>query len=286
VAKPAVIRQAESQKPETGKLKIETGVAPRRELLPHERKHDFAGHVARADTTGRMVARTLRAAFPGYARAVAADAAQRSITDIPNASAGFPHALSSRIEKILGVARRYGYTQVYAERKKATGRGKEIPAQIKMKAARVKSGEPPIAWFNAQAVVSDFVNETSKRARARAIDLMKDGLSGDDLAWATEEDLVKAASGWIDFLGSEAGRAAVAAGRHDAFGELDSEIERYVRSEVIDRNTCDVCADHDGDEWSNYDDIDWQPGDDCEGGDACRGQLIPVFEDEGVVVLE
>jgi hypothetical protein len=278
-------------------------VVPNRDLKPFEKKHDFAGHVERADITARNVARILRGALPAYVHALAQDASHRHISDIANATAPAPHALTGRIERILSVARRYGHGQVYAERYRATGRGKNDPlkpCEKKTAASEVLAqganagialqetprGPKKTAWFNAQALISDYQNEVSKRVRARVIDLAKDGLEGDNLAWAAEEDLVKAASGWLDRLGSEAGRAAAAAGRDEAFAELDPEIGSYVRSEVMDRNTCEPCEAGDGQEWASYDEIDWQPGDDCEGGDACRGQIIPVFADEGVVVLE
>ena len=290
VAKPAAVRQAESQ---TVKGKAGDEIVPWRELKQIEKKHDFAGHVARADTTARVVARLLRAGAPEYVAAIAADASRRHITDIANASAGFPHALAARVEKILGVARRYGKEQVYRERRKATGRSRNAAiANLKLEisdqgqAALAAPKRKVTAWFNAQAVIADYQNEVSKRVRARAIDLAKDGLEGEELQTSVTRDILGAADGWIDRLGEEAGRAGVASGRDEAFAELDSEIASYVRSELMDHNTCAVCEQGDGQEWSNYDEIDWQPGDDCEGGDACRGQIIPVFEDEGAVILE
>jgi hypothetical protein len=78
----------------------------------------------------------------------------------------------------------------------------------------------------------------------------------------------------------------VAGGRSSAFEELQAEIVKYVRSEAMDQNTCEPCAAGDGQEWDSLEDVDWVPGDDCEGHDACRGQLMPVFEDEGQTILE
>lgn len=77
----------------------------------------------------------------------------------------------------------------------------------------------------------------------------------------------------------------MAGGRFTGFQELAGEIGSYVRSEAMDQNTCGPCEEGDGREWKSLDDVDWSPGDDCEGVDACRGQLMPIFEDEGTVQL-
>jgi hypothetical protein len=259
---------------------------PSRELKAVEKKHDFQGHVDRADTTARQVKRVLKAGMPGYVKALASDAARREVADIRNASAVVPHAMQSRLEKVLSVAHKYGHEQVYAERRKATGRPKNVPVQnSKVQMTEAKATKKPVS-FTAQATISDWENELTKRVFARTLDYMRDGVEGSDLVDKVASDISDASDGWLSRLADEAGRGAVAGGRDNAFRELGQEIASYVRSEVMDRNTCENCEKGDGTEWPSYDDIDWQPGDDCDGGDACRGQIIPVFEDEGAVILE
>ena len=252
----------------------------------------------RADTTGRQVKRVLKAGVAPYVKALASDAARREVADMRNASAVVPHAMSARLEKVLQVAHTYGRGQVYAERRKATGRGKNVPVGSRQLAVGSEQARPGVAVllaagaikkpvsFNAVATISDWENELTKRVFARTLDYMRDGVEGDDLVDKVAGDIMDGSDAWLSRLADEAARGAVAGGRDSAFQELQTEISSYVRSEIMDRNTCEACEAGDGHEWSSYDDIDWQPGDDCEGGDACRGQIIPVFEDEGAVVLE
>jgi hypothetical protein len=286
--------------------------APSRALTAIEKKHDFQGHVDRADTTGRQVKRVLKSGMAPYVKALASDAGRREVADVRNASAVVPHAMAARLEKVLSVAHRYGHDQVYAERRKATGRGKNVPAKLsaerslecgsdaaalkavaalpqsKAPAAQLlaeKANKKPVS-FTVQATISDWENELTKRVFARTLDYMRDGIEGDQLVKKVADDITTGSDGWLSRLADEAARGAVAGGRDNAFRELGPEISSYVRSEVMDRNTCENCQAGDGHEWASYDDIDWQPGDDCDGGDACRGQIIPVFEDEGAVILE
>jgi hypothetical protein len=282
----AGVSQGSKQKAEGEKRQARFAMAeaPSRELKAIEKKHDFQGHVDRADATGRQLKRVLKSRMPEYVQALARDAAQRHVSDIRNVAASMPSALAGRVDKVLKVAHRYGYAQVYAERKRATGRGKDVPAQM-LAEGRTKATKKPFS-FSVEATISDWENELTKRVVARTLDYMRDGLEGADLVKKVSGDVMSASDGWLSRLADEAARAAVAGGRDAAFRELDGEIASYVRSEVMDRNTCEPCAAGDGHEWPSYDEIDWQPGDDCEGGDACRGQIIPVFEDEGAVILE
>jgi hypothetical protein len=264
--------------------------APRRELLPHEKKHDFNAHIERQDRTARVVAKILRGAATDLVGAVAKQAAVTPIAQMHTVTASADHQLTARIEKSLGVSHRFGYCQVYAERKRATGRGKNVP--VKNLKGVTLSAKPPKhqVRFVAEATISDFNNEVAKRARARAIDLAKEGITGDELASQVSKDVLAAPDGFLDVIGQEASRAALAGGRAAAMEELQPEIAKYVRSEVMDRGTAACaeagggCEEGDGQEFDSYDDAPQPPFEDCAGD--CRGQLIPVFEDEGAVILE
>jgi hypothetical protein len=270
---------------------------PNRDLLPHERKHDFAAHVERQDKTALVVAGILRRAKGDLVRRIARQAALTPISQMQSVAVSFDHQLAAKVEQALGVAHRFGYDQVYAERFKATGRGKNVPVQNlrKLAEASVALAEKPKppkhnVRFVAEASVSDFNNEVSKRARARAIDLAKEGATGDELEDQVTKDVVGATDGFLDVIGQEASRAAVAGGRADAMDELQPEIARYARSEVMDKGTEECaaagggCYDGDGQEWTDFDEAPQPPFEDCAGD--CRGQLVPIFEDEGVVILE
>jgi hypothetical protein len=275
-----------SQKPPKSLTAAES--KPNRELKPFERKHDFAGHVKRADTTARNVARLLRQAKGPAIRTMAAHLAQLPVAHFDQAALSFDHELAARIANVLKPAHSFGHSQVHAERYRATGRARHVPAQSRATLAETKkrAKKGPEVRFVAEATVSDYTNWLTTRARGAAVDAAKDGLEGEELEKAVVTNLLEGSDSYLDRIAAEAARQAVAAGRDDAFQDLQTEIGSYVRSEVMDQNTCDPCAAGDGTTWNSYDEIDWSPGDDCEGGDACRGQIIPVFEDEGVAILE
>jgi len=138
----------------------------------------------------------------------------------------------------------------------------------------------------AEGTVSDLNNWLTTRIRGSHIDNYKKGLRGETLESAMIRDLQEVSDGPLDRIAIEGSRSAVAGGRYMAFEELDGEIDHYVRSEAMDQNTCGPCEDGDGTEWDSLDEVDWSPGDDCEGDDACRGQLMPVFSDENTTELE
>jgi len=287
-----------------------------RALKPHELKHDFEAHGDRQDKTTRQVARVLRQAKPALVREAARQASQLGIQGLMRLTLPFDYSLAQRLTPLLTRAHAFGHDQVYAERKKATGRGKTVPAQsliardvMPAKAGihvdpRLRGGdshprergEPfllvnrkkkPLAahldnpQFIAEATVTDLEGWVTRAAQTAATSLAKQGLTGQDLEGEIAGEVLALTDGALDRMGMEAARSAVGGGRGDAFGELQDEIARWIRTEAMDQNTCDPCAAGDGAEWTSYDEVDWSPGDDCEGGDACRGQLVGVFADEG-----
>ncbi len=168
-----------------------------------------------------------------------------------------------------------------ASRKKTERAKLSTPAP----AAAKKSSEQDRPGLIAEAAVSDLNNWITARARGAHVDGWKKGLREDDLVKSIVDELEGGADGALDRIAMEAARSAVTGGRYDAFQELESEIDRYARSEAMDQNTCEECAAGDGQEWDSLDEVDWSPGDDCQGQDACRGQLMPIFADEGEVEL-
>lgn len=149
-----------------------------------------------------------------------------------------------------------------------------------------ESADQDQPYLIAEAAVSDLNNAVTARTKAAAIDLSKQGLSDQELEDELFNEMMEGSDAYLDRIADEAARSGVAGGRWSAFEELEGEIGSWVRSEAMDKNTCDPCEEGDGTEWETLDDVDWSPGDDCEGDDLCRGQLMPVFADEGEVESE
>lgn len=280
-----------------------------RALKPHELKHDFDAHGDRQDKTTRQVARVLRQAKPAMVREAARQASQLGVQGMMRLALPFDHALAQRLAPLLKRAHAFGKDQVYAERKRATRRSRTTPP-MKLVARqleenrnpefRIQNSElaaerrvkRPLAahqdnpQFVAEATVTDLQGWVTRAAQTAATDLMKQGLTRQELEGEIAGAVLGLTDGALDRMGMEAARAALGGGRGDALGELQDEISRWIRTEAMDQNTCDPCGSGDGTEWGSYDEIDWSPGDDCEGGDACRGQIVGVFADEGQLVNE
>jgi len=273
--------------------------ASRRELKAWEQKVDYAALRRRQDTTAKKVARILRAAKPAAIKEAARRAAQTATLQMQTLVLPTDYELLAQIEQAVTPAFAYGRTSVRMERKTATGRGPQqkvlalvvgersalpreargLPYLMADRLAAAKNAPRLVA----EATISKFNNWVAPRAIATAIDQRKRGLAGVELEAAIENDLGGMADAGLDKLGMEAGRGALAGGRWATMADFEGEIARYVRSEADDQNTCEICDAADGTEWGSLDEVDWQPGDDCLGGDLCRGQLVAVWADEGTV---
>ena len=254
---------------------------PRRELAKHEKKHDFAGHARRQDGTQTAIRRILGGALPGVVRYAALRISTYDLRSVGQFYLPFDRNLVSRIAASCKIAHIYGYNQVYAERYRATGRSKsDKPRLVKLTSMSAEQDQP---YLIAEAALSDFNNWVTGHATAAHVDAVKLGLDSEDMVSSIIRGFEEGSLAAVDRVAREASRSAVAGGRYAAFAELQEEIAKYVRSEAMDQNTCAECLAGDGAEWSTLDDVDWSPGDDCDGADACRGQLMPVFEDEGTV---
>lgn len=251
-------------------------------------KNGFEQHVdqtalrSKEDATQRQVARLMRRAKPALIEAAARQAAHTPVESLGHLAVPFDHQLAAAIEATLERAFEFGAASVEHELKKQRDAGKAAVRLAEKKkglpAAGNKGGPIKKRLLNAkliaQATVTDLNNWINGRAAGAAVDLSKDGLDGDDLETGVSDALLGASDGAIDRAASEAGRQAVAGGRMRAFQSHSDELQRIVRREVMDGNTCEPCQAGDGREWDSWDEVDWHPGDDCEGGDACRGDLI------------
>ena len=279
--------------------------ASRRELKAFEQKVDYDALRRRQDATAKKVARLLRAAKPEAIKQAARMASMMPTVHLQGLALPADPRVISQIEEAVGPAFDFGRTSVRRERMKATGRRGNRPAvQLVEKsysagfqpAGRQDGGATLLAdrlsrakdapRLVAAATWADFANWIAPRAIAAAVDASKRGIVGEALAGAIEGALDELADRGLDSIGMEAGRGAVAGGRYSTLAEFDAEISRYIRTEADDDRTCEICNAADGTEWNSLDEIDWQPGDDCLGGDLCRGQIVAVFADEGKVTTQ
>lgn len=251
-------------------------------------KNDFEKFVDQAalrnqeDKTQRVVARLMRRAKPALVEQAARQAAYTPLTSLGHVAAPFDSALVAQIERALDRAFAMGDKSVERELKAQKSQSQTLTEKKKgLPAGGKKGGAVKKRLLNAkliaQATVTDLNNWINSRATGAAVDLSKDGLSGDDLEDGVSDALNGASDGFIDRGAAEAARQAVAGGRMRAFDRHSDDLQRIVRREVMDGNTCEPCQEGDGREWNSWDDVDWHPGDDCEGGDACRGDLIAEF---------
>jgi len=293
--------------PQSGEGMPETGGGIRVELAERQRRweprNDFERHVNQAalrereNKTQRVVARLMRRAKPALIAQAAHQASTLAATQLGHLAVSFDYDLAAAIERALERACDFGEQSIERERRsqKSQANYRQPPignAEILRLAQNdgTKKGLPTggkkggptknrllNAQLIAQMAVADLNNWINGRAAGAAVDLTKDGLSDDDLEGGVSDALHSASDGAIDRAAAEAARQAVAAGRMRAMDRYQDEIEQIVRREVMDANTCEPCAAGDGTTWGSWDEVDWHPGDDCEGGDACRGDLIAEF---------
>jgi hypothetical protein len=270
--------------------------ASQRQLKQWEQKVDYAALRRRQDATAKKVARILRAAKPAAATLAANIAGRMNVLDLQRLALPADWQVIAQIEKAVTPAFEFGRTSILRERYHATGRrgagtrdsglgtrgsgGGQLLAADRLQRAK---NAPRLV---AEATWADFANWISPRAIAATVDARKRGLEGGELEEAVDTALGEMADGGLDKIGMEAGRGALAGGRYSTLADFDAEISRYIRTEADDDRVCEVCNAADGTEWESLDEVDWQPGDDCEGGDLCRGQLVAVFADEGTVTSD
>lgn len=259
-----------------------------RALHPHEKHHDFDGHAKRQDMTQTAMRRILGSAKMALLRDAARRAANLTPESLDSLALPFNRTLAGRIENSATIAHQYGHDQVYAERYRATKRPASAPVVHLSKTVESDPGESAAQDapdLIAKAAIADLNNWVTSRTKGAFVDAYTKGMRDEVLQQAIEDNLTAGSDAMLDRIAAEASRSAVAGGRYSALLELASEISKYARSEAMDQNTCGPCRHGDGQMWKSLDEVTWSPGDDCEGADACRGQLLPIFADEGTVQL-
>lgn len=121
--------------------------------------------------------------------------------------------------------------------------------------------------------LDDFYNRLLNETRTLLTDLSQRNLSTEDLAAQMEAGLEDLGDSMINQMGRGATSEAFNLGRNMAAQELSDLIGMAVRTEVLDRNTCDPCDELDGTvvPLNSPEYFAAMPPNGCDGGDFCRG---------------
>lgn len=127
--------------------------------------------------------------------------------------------------------------------------------------------------MRAEIDLSSFYNRLLNETRRLMTDYGQQGLEGQDLADAVEAGLRNLSDTPIDQAGRGATTEAFNLGRNLAAQRNAASIQRVVRTEILDENTCDFCESADG---KTYDVntpayFENMPPNGCDGRDLCRG---------------
>lgn len=122
-------------------------------------------------------------------------------------------------------------------------------------------------------LISRIINEITARAVNEYLSLK---LLNDYLAEKLSETLLAQAEKYIDKMAGSVVNAAINTGREDELRANVDQVEFYQYSALLDKNTCSPCADADGLEAANIDDLPSAPNPDCDGGENCRCLIVGV----------
>jgi hypothetical protein len=130
------------------------------------------------------------------------------------------------------------------------------------------------------ATISQVINEVSSAAINIFTALRKLGLDRDEVEQRLDEELILRSEKSFDRIAQGTINEAVNAGRREEMAARADAIERYVYSAIMDANTCDPCADWDGKEAADPDELPETPNEECLGQSSCRCFIISVFATE------
>lgn len=135
-----------------------------------------------------------------------------------------------------------------------------------------------------QVAVDLDVSEIVGRLEREAIRLVKQfsqqGLEGEELARAVQNGLRQLSDAPIEKAARGAASEAFNLGRNLAAQERAAEIQRVVRTEVLDLNTCPPCRELDGTEYevNSQEYFENMPPAGCDGRELCRGFFMFLSE--------
>ena len=135
--------------------------------------------------------------------------------------------------------------------------------------------------------VSDLVGRLEREAARLISDFSQQGLEGEALADAVVSGLRDLSDAPVDRAARGAAGEAFNLGRNLAAQE-HPEIARAVRTEILDRNTCEPCRELDGKvvEMNSDEYFEFMPPNQCEGREQCRGFYLLLTEEPAALVAK
>lgn len=131
-----------------------------------------------------------------------------------------------------------------------------------------------------ELTVSRIINEVQTAAANVWAMLGILGLERTEIENRMREELESRSDAPYERIANQGVIAAVNAGRREEMDARKDEIERYVYSAILDKNTCTTCEDWDGAEASDPSELPDTPNPECEGGGSCRCFCIAIFASE------
>lgn len=121
--------------------------------------------------------------------------------------------------------------------------------------------------------VSELIGRLEREALRLITDLSQQGLEGDALADAVSDGLKALSDAPISRAARGATSEAFNLGRNLAAQQSADRIDRVVRTEILDENTCDPCLALDGKVVAMNSDeyFELMPPNKCDGRELCRG---------------
>lgn len=148
-----------------------------------------------------------------------------------------------------------------------------MPAPIGPNAARVTADAHRVG---VEIDVSEIVSRLEREALRLVNDYSQQGLTGDALAEAVSEGLRGLSDVPLERAGRGAASEAFNLGRNLQVQQEPEMIGSVIRTEVMDRNTCDPCRALDGREVAidSPEYLELMPPNRCLGRELCRGFYI------------
>jgi len=243
---------------------------------------DWGAHHRNMTTGEAAVREALETAKIGVIQRVAGQFSKQLAEGKKPSEIVLPHdeelqaAVEGSLRPVYSSARRHVQSEVKRLRAKRPG-SPYVAAVVPALLAEIPAVTPEPLRLSAEATVQKIQGRYAQSATNQAADLGGKIPSQEKMA----ANLNGLSDGFLDDFAGQAARQAAHAGRWDEFKEIDDELQgkegHYERSELLDQNTCGTCLGGDGKTWDSLHEVDWKPGDDCKGGDNCRGTLVAVF---------
>lgn len=285
-------------------IALARGFQPSRELMPIERHVSLAKIDNRLNTGIAEYEAVVRRAIGDHAERIA-DAGSESAQALRGAVQAMGEDLGARLDALAEDIATFGYAQVQSERERQRSGGFEDAqrAATETQQTQVQERLEAQAIEGASIPTDDLDEGLTRRLEGQLDDAVEAARSQVEGAVQTTASEMRAQRGSFSTLTSRIEAAVMAlpestvrrggygftvtafqTGRETFAEEFRSEIQRVIISEVLDTQTCDSCAGHDGlevDFGSAEHEAHKPPYVECEGGPRCRGIEIFDFSTEG-----